>query len=150
MQYQTLLKVSGVTPLLASQVLQVRNPEPDREVPAAGVLNVLIAGMLDKTGLVDPDERNLILRHFRSNFDWLAHELDSRVQGHKNGTRSLLELPLLNLGFADRRLVTLTNHDGFLVLDTGETILSLEKPPLETITYNLTTLYMTTYNTRKE
>lgn len=59
-------------------------------------------------------------------------------------------LPVCKIGICDRHIVCVDVSNRFLDLDTGLVIESIKKQPLETITYNLTTLYTRYANALKK
>ena len=122
-----------VAPILKLDKLQLRahsrfynadnkgNPEVD-PLPRYVVLRLLLADMLERLAFLSPSQRQAILERYNEDIDHNQAQWDT-------------------LAFADGNWCTWTGHYGWLDLTTGEIRTALPAPPVETIGYNLVTLY---------
>lgn len=80
--------------------------------------------MLERLAFLKPSQRQAILLEYDEQFAAVT-----------------TSTPWLQLVFADGNWCTWTGHTGWFDLTTGETVTELPAPPVETIGYNLVTLY---------
>lgn len=91
-------------------------------LPRYVVLHLLLADLLERLAFLKPSQRQAIT-------DAYATEIDSNMPQWET------------LAFADGNWVTWTGHTGWLDLTTGADVAALPAVPVETIGYNLITLY---------
>ena len=106
-------------------ILQKPLPAEEDILPAEDILMLLVADMLENLVFLQPEQRTVILSGL--------HETASSPN----------ECPtcLNQLVFVESRYTTWTGQTGFVDLETGEQVMTLPHPPMETIGYNLTELY---------
>lgn len=80
--------------------------------------------MLERLAFLKPSQRQAILLEYDEQFAAVT-----------------TSTPWRQLVFADGNWCTWTGHTGWFDLTTGETAIELPAPPVETIGYNLVTLY---------
>lgn len=144
MRYAKLLTVSRVERLTARIIcnsLGLPMPAGDDDVVDPGrIMLLLLAGCLDTVGIITRDQRILLLQYFKDRLIEHAETLQQKIDTAAD-IRQISGLPVINLGFIERRYVLIDGKPGLLDLQTGEVLEGLAKAQLETIAYNLTTLY---------
>lgn len=122
--------MASLAPILKLDKLQLQAAiralgpcEGNNPLPRCVVFRVLLADMLERLDFLKPSQRQAIL----AKYDEVA-----LVPGF---------IPWQTLAFADGKWCTWTGHQGWFDLTDGETVQELPAPPVETIGYNLKTLY---------
>lgn len=103
-------------------ILQKSIPDLDSTAEPGDVFCFLVADLLEKLAFLSPEQRTLILTEIKPALTVPATET-------------------IQLGFADQQYCVWTGRTGWLDLETGEELVGLETPFMETIGYNLTELY---------
>lgn len=121
--------MASLAPILKLDKLQVKgvlrsysytdDPSP---LPRYVVLHLLLADLLERLAFLKPSQRQAITDAY-----------DSEIAANMSQWETL--------AFADGNWATWTGHTGWLDLTTGANVAALPAAPVETIGYNLVTLY---------
>lgn len=110
-------------------------------------LTFWLADNLISTKLVQTDQMREILEEFGDRLLGFGVALE---QAWVRGTKELRKLPLCKIGILDRRLICMDGVPFFFDIVTGQKKPATDDWPLETVVYNLTTLFVMYYNKSKE
>lgn len=121
--------LASIAPILKLDKLQIRAiarrynySSDDTPLPRYVTLHLLLADLLERLAFLKPSQRVAILDEYEMTLE--ANEPQWET-----------------LAFADGNWVTWSGHTGWLDLETGDTVNTLPAAPVETIGYNLVTLY---------
>jgi len=114
--------------------------EDDTDLSAGESLLLWLADLLEWMQICGPDQRTLLLQELREEIISTGFVLQNEIE------ETDCQLPVFHIGFADRRWATCTTRSDFFDLDTGKWVKELEEPPLETVTYAATALFMRKYH----
>lgn len=121
--------LASIAPILKLDKLQVRAitrrysyHADDAPLPRYVTLQLLLADLLERLAFLKPSQRVAIL-----------DEYETAIEANETQWETL--------AFADGNWVTWSGHTGWLDLTTGDTVSALPAVPVETIGYNLITLY---------
>lgn len=99
-----------------------------------------IADMLSMVNLIDSDQQRLLMEEFEKDLLKFGTELYKAVEDQNS------DLPVFKLGFGDRLTAAVTGRKAALNLNTGESLVNWKDSQfLETVNYNLTTLFVRKY-----
>lgn len=82
-----------------------------------------------------------LLRRYLSLLAQHAAALEAGLRA-RQGSGAPVSVELYHVGFADGRYATCTGATGFLDVETGETLTQLPQQAIETVAYNLSTLFV--------
>jgi hypothetical protein len=129
---------SHLSPLLLNTIrnklFKHDTPPTYYDVPEA--LLFWTADTLATTKLLKPEQLLILLEEFLEPITKFGRTLEI-AQLNKDK-----QLPVCKLGFLDRKCACIDNFEYFLDIETGIRVLSRDMLPLETIVYNLTTLFV--------
>ena len=109
-------------------------PNPETELSAGEAILLWLADLLEWMQVCNQDQRTLLLQELREELFKLGAVIEERFPKG--------EVPLFNIGFVDRRWATCSTLENLFDLDEGCWITELNTPPLETISYSITSLFM--------
>jgi len=131
------LKPVQLQSLTRSLLKYDKAPAFDAKLSVGEALLLWIADLLEWMQVCNQDQRTLLLQELYDEIIRLGETIEEHF------TKD--EIPIFNLGFADRRWVTCSVVKNFFDLDTGAWVEELKEPPLETITYAVAALFMRNY-----
>ena len=121
--------MASLAPILKLDKLQVKSilrsysyTDDPANLPRYVTLHLLLADLLERLAFLKPSQRQAITDAY-----------DSEIAANMSQWETL--------AFADGNWVTWTGHTGWLDLTTGSNVNALPAAPVETIGYNLVTLY---------
>lgn len=144
LRHSAVLRLARLSPVVSRVILSAiggQIADSDPVLVPGETLSLLVAGLLDRVRIVSNDQRLLLLQDIKSVLWPFAQQLQEVINAAPD-KRKISRLPVCQLGFVERRYVTATGRSGFLDLTTGDALRELPAAPLETISYNLTTLYV--------
>jgi hypothetical protein len=97
-----------------------------------------LADWLIPTKLIKPEMFRSVLEEIRLDVSIFGNVLYRSLRDFKDNTK----LPVCKLGFLDRRYVCIEGRDTFFDSEREETVTKLTQMPFETVSYNLTVLYL--------
>ena len=118
-------------------------PALDEELNTGEALIIWIADLLHGLQVCDPDQRTLLLQELRVSIMEYGGELEERIAHDR-------EFSAFSIGFADRRYATCSVSNQFFDLEEGVWVTELPHPPLETLSYSVTVLFMHEYQALNE
>jgi len=109
-------------------------PAADTKLSAGEAILLWLADLLEWMQVCNQDQRTLLLQELHEEISKLGAAIEEHFPKG--------EVPLFNVGFADRRWVTCSTLDNLFDLDEGVWVTELARPPLETISYSIASLFM--------
>lgn len=102
-----------------------------------------LADWLTLIKLLKPDQLQLLIEEFAPTITTFGTQLQKAEEDTPiDSLAQVKKLPTCKVGFLDRRIACIDGRDTFLDLETGDTFPAVDRLPLETIGYNLTTLFL--------
>lgn len=124
-------------------------PEDEEQIDIDAAVMLWLTDMLEWTQLLNSDQRTILLRNLRPAIFEYTQSLKTCIEASEDPEVEV-DVPFLNIGFVERQWVTCTGLERFFDVDTGEWIDQIPSPPLETLTYSITTLFLRNWITIQE
>jgi hypothetical protein len=123
------------------QILKTTEP---RNYTVGEALLFWLADWFTRINLLKQEQLIRLLDNFAPSIINFGAELEvALLRGNSaRSIKSALKLPMCKLGFLDRRVACMDGRDTFLDLETGESFPAKDRLPLETLAYNLTSLFV--------
>ncbi len=144
---------SSLSPLLKNTIRNkiLKLEEPATEYTCGEALVIWTADWLSRVMLLSADQLRLVLEEFVDNIIKAGDELGYHMYRTPptKDQEARKKYPVCKLGFLDRKLVCMDGRDTFVDLTTGNKTKAINSQPLETVAYNLTTLFIR-YNSERQ
>lgn len=132
------------------KILKHEEPRTDIAYHPWEAFHFWLTDMLASTKLLQQEQLRLVVEEFSNDFKTFGLTLQTALKDQVvKSVDKIKKLPVCKLGILDRRFICLDGRETFLDIQTGLLVPAIDNWPLETIAYNLTTmfvLYLNKYN----